>query len=271
MSASFERVEVYGDGDAPGMTVAVYLNARALTPAQMQEHAAAAGLSRAVFALPPRREDCELRARTFTPSKELPRSVEAALALAALRGAALTLEEGVTATRAEPLGGDLARVETPAPVLGTQDLDDPELAAASLGLALTDLDPGRPPRAASCGPNVMVIPLASLGALRAARLDPERWRATVGKARHHGALALFVEAGGVVLARSLTADPALPEERGNGLSAAAALGYLEAFDGASGALTFVFGGGPEGSARLTASRRSGENPWISARVRGLNA
>lgn len=271
MSASFARVEVYGHGDAAGMVVAVFSSERARSTAEMQDLAAATGLARAVFTGPPRREDCELRARTFTPSRELPRSVEAALALAALRGAALTLEEGVTATRAEPLGGGLARVETPAPVLGTQDLDDPELAAAALGIALADLDPARPPRAASCGPNVMVIPLASAAALRAARLDPEPWRRTVGKARHHGALALFVEPGGVVLARSLTADPALPEERGNGLSAAAALGYLEAFDGAVGALTFVFGGGADGPAALTASRRSGENPWISARVRGLNA
>lgn len=271
MSLRIARVEVYGDGDTPAMELAVVLDEAPRSVLEMSEIALNSGVARTVFALPPRRDDCVLRARTFTPSRELPRSAEAALALTLLRGEGLTLEEGVTATRTGMAHEGWVRVEAPPPVVGSRDLDDPRLAAEALGLSLDELDPARAPRAASCGPNVMVVPLRSAEALRAARLDLESWRTLVGKAKHHGALALFVTAGREVLARSLTPDPALSEERGNGLAAVAAARSLCVGVTGAAPVDFCFGGAEGWRARLAVISPESENPWISARVRVLNA
>jgi predicted PhzF superfamily epimerase YddE/YHI9 len=235
VSPVLERVAVH-DG-----AVIVAVHHGAADPAALWGDPRAEGAQRVCVVLPPRREDCVLRLRTFTRAKELPRSVEGALAVAALRGEGGTFEEGVTATRVLPADRSW-QVEVPPVVVGTQDLDDPGLAARALGLALDALDPARPVRAVSCGPNVMVIPVVSPAALRSARLDPAVWREVLGKARHDAALVAHVEATGEVSARSLTAEDARGEDPVSGLGAAALAGYLDAIGGRTpGELRVGFG------------------------------
>ena len=193
MSGGIERVAVYGGA------VIVAVHPGAADPADLWRDPRAAGAHRVCVVLPPRRDDCALRLRTFTRAKELPRSVEGALAVAATRGAGGTFEEGVTATRVTAARGGWS-VESPPVVVGTQDLDDPGLAARALGLGLDALDPARPVRAVSCGPNVMVIPVVDVAALRSARLDAVVWREVLGKARHDAALVAHVDAQRSVVA-----------------------------------------------------------------------
>jgi PhzF family phenazine biosynthesis protein len=247
VSVALDRVAVHGGA------VVVAVHHGAADPAALWGDPQAAGAHRVCVVLPPRREDCVVRVRTFTRTKELPRSVEGALAVAALRGEGGTFEEGVTATRVLPADGAW-QVEVPTVVVGTQDLDDPGLAARALGLALAALDPARPVRAVSCGPNVMVIPLVSRAALRSARLDPAVWREVLGKARHDAALVAHVEATGEISARSLTAEEGRGEDPMSGLGAAALAGYLE-----------TRGGGSAGELRVG----FGDHDAVRVRVEGL--
>ncbi len=248
------RVTVHGGA------VIVAVHTGAADPADLWRDPLAAGAHRVCLVLPPRREDCALRLRTFTRAKELPRSVEGALALATLRGAGGTFEEGVTATRVLPETGGW-QVEVPPVVVGTQDLDDPGLAARALGLAAEALDPARPVRAVSCGPNVMVIPVVSAPALRAARLDPAVWREVLGKARHDAAIVAHVDAAGEVSARSLTAEEGRGEDPVLGLGAAALAGYLASRGGGSAEeLRVGFG-----ADRAVLVRGEGLPRWVFAR------
>lgn len=255
MSPGIERVAVHGGA------VIVAVHPGAADPAEVWRDPRAADAQRVTLVLPARREDCGLRLRTFTRAKELPRSVEGALAVAALRGEGGTFEEGVTATRVMAATGGW-QVEVPSVVVGTQDLDDPGLAARALGLAVNDLDPARPVRAVSCGPNVMVIPVVTDAALRAAQLDPVVWREVLGKARHDAALVAHVDAGGGVTARSLTAEAERGEDPVSGLGAAALAGYLEARGAGSAAgLRVGFGGGGAVEVRVEGLAR-----WVFVRA-----
>lgn len=251
MSLRVERVEVYGDRERPAMVVGVVRDARSLEGGDMVALARAEALARLVFTLPPRLDGCALRARTFTASRELPRCVESALAVAALEGRELTLEEGVTSTRVRRIDDARWEVEAPAAVAGSLDLDDPAALCAALGIVRADLDPRRAPRAASCGLNVLVAALCSDAALRAARLDPPAWRALLGKARHHGVM-LVHEGGEAVRARMLTLDPDPCDVRGDGLAACAAMRYLDLGTPAPpDARRFVFEGDDGWRATLT--------------------
>lgn len=252
---TLQRVAVHGGA------VVVVVRTGAADPADLWREPLAAGAHRVCLVLPPRREDCALRLRTFTRAKELPRSVEGALAVAALRGDGGTFEEGVTATRVLPADGAW-QVEVPPVVVGTQDLDDPGLAARALGLGLDALDPARPLRAVSCGPNVMVIPVVSPAALRAARLDPTLWREVLGKARHDAAVVAHVDAAGEVWARSLTTEDGRGEDPVSGLGAAALAGYLETRGGGiAGELRVGFG--DHGAVRV---RVEGLARWVFGRA-----
>lgn len=250
-----ERVAVHGGA------VIVAVHTGPADPADLWRDPLAAGAQRVCVVLPPRREDCALRLRTYTRAKELPRSVEGALAVATLRGEGGTFEEGVTATRVRAVAGGW-QVEVPPVVVGTQDLDDPGLAARALGLAAEVLDPARPVRAVSCGPNVMVIPVADSAALRAARLDPAVWREVLGKARHDAAIVAHVGAAGEVSARSLTAEDGRGEDPVLGLGAAALAGYLASRgDGALEELRVGFGADAAVQVRV-----EGLSRWVFARA-----
>lgn len=227
------------------------------------------GAPRTVFVVPPRRDDCELRARIFSPARELPRVAEATLALACLRGRAVRVEEGVIPALAEPLGDGRYVTEAPPPVLGSLDLDDPARAAAALGLTALELDPALPVRAGSCGPNVLLVPLRDRAALDRAALDPDAWRGAIGKARHLGALALVASGPSApVVTRFFTPEG---EEPGNALGACAAAVLLAAHG--RGPLTrFERGEGDAARALTVELRRRGAEAWearVTAEVRRL--
>lgn len=254
MRVRYDLLELYRVGGTTAHVAAVARAEGALDAAQMSEVASLIAVPRTVFELAARRDDCDVRARIFTPTRELPRSVEATLALAALRGGAVRVEEGVTLAEAWPVEGERWATATPPPVLGQKDVEDRALAAEAVGLDPGALDPELPVRAASCGPNVLIVPVRDGASLRRARLDPGAWRRTIEKARHHGAMLILAPGEGEpVEARSLAADDG--EEWGNGLAASAAANYLRAYGrvGDEG-LRFVFGAEGARRAELTVAR-----------------
>lgn len=257
MRLRYDLVELYSDGEAAAHVVAVARAEEPLDAAQMIDTARLFALPRTVFELPARREDCDLRARIFTPARELPRAAEATLALALLRSAAVRVEEGVTRADAWPVAGDRWSTAAPPPVLGPKDVEDRALAASAVGLGADALDGDLPVRAASCGPNVLILPVRDLAALRRARMDLDAWQRTIEKARHHGAVVLYAPRGeDVAYARCLASAAGVAEESGNGLAACAAANYLRRHgralqgDGPS-RLSVLFGAEPVPRARVT--------------------
>lgn len=147
-------------------------------------------------ALTPRRDDCALRLRVFTPTRELPVSVEAAwCALAASGGDALVVEMGVTATTVRAAGGGFEATLQP-PVLGQRAVEDRRTVAEALGIAEERLDDAAPVLAGSCGVNVLLVPVGDRAALGEARLHPGAWQRVMEKAKHVGALVVSTEGGG---------------------------------------------------------------------------
>lgn len=215
-------VEVFAASPFGGATVAVVHG----DPGdRAQRVAAGLGCAATAFLLPPRRDDCGARARVFTPRRELPLSVGAALAVAeALGGESLSLELGVTrtdVTREAPgrWSASLAR-----PVLGAIPLHDRALAAAAVGLDEGELASGLPAVSASCGVPLLVLPLRSPEALARAAAQPAAWQRLVEKAKPFGAALVVPAAEGELAMRFVL--PGAADDLAAGVACAAAAAWL---------------------------------------------
>jgi PhzF family phenazine biosynthesis protein len=177
------------------------------------------------FALPPRRDDCHVRVRTFTARRELPLSVEGALAVALAIGAKgpCPIEQGVIRSDAHVHEGH-ATLALDRPVLGTRTLDDRTLVAAAIGLEPNDLAPSLPIRSGSCGMLTLLIPVASEEALARASLHLNAWRRAHEKARPYAAVAFVATAHDRVPLRVLV--PETGDDLASGTVCAALTAYL---------------------------------------------
>ncbi len=184
--------EVGGGGARVGARVA-YVDGASIDPADAQLLARRLGAPLTVLELAPRREDCSRRLRVFTPTRELPLSMEAAWCAAAVLGdEPLVVEMGVTATTVRA-DGDGYTATLPTPVLGQRAVEDRLTVAAALGLDAESLDATQPVLAGSCGVNVLVVPVTARVTLERVQLHPEAWQRVMGKAKHVGALVVATE------------------------------------------------------------------------------
>lgn len=215
-------IEVFASEPFGGATVAVIHG----DPGERAQRVAAGlGCAATAFVLPARRDDCGARARVFTPRRELPLSVGAAMAVAeALGGDALSLELGVTRTDLTRVAEARWSVSLARPVLGALPLHDRALAAAALGLDARDLVEDLPLLSASCGVPMLVLPLRSEEALLRAEVEPSLWRRTVEKAKPFGALLLVPSRQGRVSLRCVL--PGAPDDLATGVGGAVAAVYL---------------------------------------------
>ncbi|MCA1670198.1 MAG: PhzF family phenazine biosynthesis isomerase [Thermomicrobia bacterium] len=166
-----------------GNPLAVVLDARGLTDAEMAAIAGEMNLSETTFVLPPTRPDCDVRVRIFTPRRELAFAGHPTIGTSfvlATRGMlpagarTLTLEEGVG----------------PVPVRLEGDATDPKMLwmrhgaatfgpplvrradfAAALGLTEDDLLPDAPIQTGTTGSAFLYIPLRDRRAVDRAALD----------------------------------------------------------------------------------------------------
>lgn len=176
--------DVFSSKPLEGNSLAVFLDGRDLSDAQMQSIAKEMNLSETTF-ICPRDAETErergVRVRIFTVQEELPFAGHPTLGTAfALRGdsgakeVVLELNVGRVPVRfdetsGQPAFGEMTQID---PVFGIQH--DREAVAAATGLRLEDFDPSVPIETVSTGLPYMVTPLKSLEVIQKLRVDLHR-------------------------------------------------------------------------------------------------
>jgi trans-2,3-dihydro-3-hydroxyanthranilate isomerase len=245
----YQTVDVFTARRFGGNPLAVILDARNLTDAQMQQIAAEFHYSETTFVLPPAEPENTARVRIFTPTAEVPfaghPNVGTAFVLARQGevfgrpvGAQMRFEEAAGLVDVEIMReGDMV---TGAAITAPQRLTvGPELpvavvaACASLGADDVTLA-AHPPRLVSVGLPFVVAQLASREALARARPNTQRF-AEANQAYPHGeaGLSLFLyvpeDASGASLAARMFAPlDDVPEDPATGSASAALAAYLVA-------------------------------------------
>jgi trans-2,3-dihydro-3-hydroxyanthranilate isomerase len=176
--------DVFSSVALKGNSLAVILDARGLSDAEMQSIAKEMNLSETTFILP--REASEerehgVRVRIFTVREELPfaghPTLGTAFALRQQSGArevTLDLNAGKVTVSFEdtPGAGPFGEMTQVDPVFGI--VHEPAAVAQATGLSLDDLDPSLPIQTVSTGLAFAVTPLKSLNALKGLRPDLNR-------------------------------------------------------------------------------------------------
>lgn len=230
-------VDVFASGPMTGNPLAVVLDADDWPPGRMQGLAAELGISETAFAVAAEGGG-DLRLRIFTPRRELPMAGHPVVGAAwVLRAAGRTGERAVLETGAGPLAvharGDVATAELGRAVGG--DEVDPGEAAAAAGV---EPAAGASARIWSVGFPQLMLPVAGLAALRAARPDHGRLRA-LGERDGWMGVSLYAteDAGGRLLAHARHFAPRIgvDEDPVTGSAAGALGGHLASTAGPAGA------------------------------------
>jgi trans-2,3-dihydro-3-hydroxyanthranilate isomerase len=189
MNFEYCTLDVFTDRRFGGNPLAVMLDARGIDDATMQSIAREFNYSETTFVLPPASAAHAARVRIFTPGGELPfaghPTVGTAFALASLGRIDADVRDIVFEEAVGPVSVSIDRnvdgsihrctlTAAQAPEL-IETIEDRDGAAAMLGVASSALL--SPPEVWSCGVPFLVLPLVDVAALKAARLDLERWQA----------------------------------------------------------------------------------------------
>jgi len=197
---SLVQMDVFSATPLEGNALAVILDGRGITDAQMQALAKETNLSETTFVLPrdsATERERGVRVRIFTVSEELPFAGHPTLGTAfVLRGSSgaseikLDLNVGSVPVRFEDTAGK--------PAFGEMTQIDPnfvvghnrETIAHAIGLSVDDFDPALPIETVSTGVPFTIAPIRSLAALRSLHVDLVR--ATEYLARTGGKFFYFV-------------------------------------------------------------------------------
>lgn len=196
-SARYLLVDVFTDRRFGGNQLAVFTDGHEVPEELMQPIARELNLSETTFVLPAEKPGNLCRLRIFTPLQELPMAghptIGSAFALAVdgriEAPSAVVFEEGVGPVPVEVHGRagapEGAVMVQPRPEFGPL-FPEPERIAAMLGLEAADLATDAPLEVVSCGVPYLYVPLASLAAVRRARLRVDLWEElTAGFATRH--------------------------------------------------------------------------------------
>ncbi len=182
-------VDVFTNQPFGGNQLAVFPDARGLTPEMMQALAKELNLSESAFVLPAQDGASDYRVRFFTPAVELPMAGHPTVGTAfvlAYQGmiqlvepeTTITFEEGVgvvpvtLSTREGQL--HLIQMRQPLPTFGPV-FTEPEAIAQMLSLDPALLDTALPLEVVSCGVPFLFVPIKSLEAVRAIRFRLDIW------------------------------------------------------------------------------------------------
>ena len=235
---AFVQVDVFTDRVFGGNPLAVFLDGRGLTDAEMQSIAREMNLSETTFVLPPTRSDCAAQVRIFTPAREVPFAghptigTSWVLATEGRLGGRPTaaLEEGIGPVPVE-LEGDPRRpsfvwmghreARFGPEVTGRADV------AAALGLEESDLWPRVPICTGSTGSLFLYVALRSREAVDRAVLDVAAMRRAFGEAALPGVFVFTAEPPAAAYSRMFAPHTSgIPEDPATG-SASGPLGaYL---------------------------------------------
>jgi trans-2,3-dihydro-3-hydroxyanthranilate isomerase len=232
-------LDVFTDRRFAGNPLAVVFDARDLDDATMQAVAREFNFSETTFVLSPSDPSYTARVRIFTPGGELPfaghPTVGTAFALASLGRIPsgirdIVFEEGVgpVPVRVDRDAQGAVRRCTLTTAQGpelVETLED-ELRAAAAMLGLPEGAVIAAPEVWSCGVPFLVVPLADVASLTAARLDQVRWRALLD-GRSTQKVYLVARSGDANWrVRMFAPSLGVPEDPATGSAAAALAGWL---------------------------------------------
>ena len=164
-------VDVFAPTPMSGNPLAVILEPEGLDAARMQMLAAELGLSETVFVFPPESPEAAARLRIFTPSRELPMAGSPIVGAAwVIHTAGDMSSDGVVETGVGPLSvrvsGQVATMVQAPPEAGP--VVDTDEVAAACGVVVA---PGQDAQVWSTGLPQLMLPVASVDSLEAARPD----------------------------------------------------------------------------------------------------
>jgi len=246
MGYRFYTVDVFTDRAFGGNQLAVFPDARGLRTEQMQTIAREFNLSETTFVLPSETPDHDFRLRIFSPNRELPfaghPTVGSAFVLAAAgvvpvngESVRIVFEEGVGSIPVEIRANEDGPYFTQLTAAKLPEFGPPppptEHLAAMLSLSVSDVldDADDEPQAISCGLPFLCIPLASIDAVKRARLNWEWWEQCLA-AYWAPLVYLFsyetVNENSDVHARMFAVNAGYLEDPATGAAATALAGYL---------------------------------------------
>lgn len=240
----YVTLDVFTETPFTGNPLAVFPTGDRVPETLMPRIAAELNLSETVFVLPASRPGSTARLRIFTPAMEMPFAghpvigTAVALAEAGRFGAfgdrtevVLDLGVGPSPISVERRPDGLVRAtlttpRLPAPLPATTDR---ALLASLLGLPPQALAEQVEPGGFGAGVPFTIIPLASLEALAAARLDLGVWRDRIAGTAAPHVYVLFMEdwrTGREIRSRMFAPAMGIAEDPGTGAAAAALAGWL---------------------------------------------
>ena len=182
-------VDVFTNQPFGGNQLAVFPDARDLTPQTMQALAKELNLSESAFVVPTQDPASDYRVRFFTPAVELPMAGHPTVGTAfvlAHEGMIRLVEPETTITFEEGVGAvpvtlsaregqlHLIQMRQPLPMFGPV-FSDREAIARMLSLEPALLDSTLPLEVVSCGVPFLFVPIKSLDAMRAIRFRLDVW------------------------------------------------------------------------------------------------
>jgi trans-2,3-dihydro-3-hydroxyanthranilate isomerase len=197
LKLKYYTLDVFTDRRFGGNPLAVFTDARAVSPELMQTIAREMNLSESVFVLPPRTAGALCRLRIFTPGMELPfaghPTVGTGYLLALLGRAQSDAPNGTTQVVLEEEAGPVpvaiqwhdgkpgaTQLSVPAMASYGPEPPPPAALAAMLSLSPEDILVGRyGPQAIRSGPLFTFVPLLDRDALSRARLKLDLWQSTL--------------------------------------------------------------------------------------------
>ncbi len=226
MTLDFTIVDVFTDRPLAGNQLAVVLDAGGLDTVTMQAVAREFNFSETTFVSAATREGCDVRVRIFTPAQELPMAGHPTIGTAVVLhqegaiGERATFELGIgpTPVEAGPAGAWMTQRE--AQFLAQQP--DREALAAALRLQAGDIAGSPVAQVVSTGNQFLIVPLASVEAVKRAAPDFGTWSAVSDVTDSGGLYCFFMGPAGAAKARMFI--PALPSEDPATGSAAGPLG-----------------------------------------------
>lgn len=251
MARPYALLDVFTDKALAGNPLAVVLDAKGLSDAQMQQIAGEFNLSETVFVLPPENPAHNASLRIFTPSMELPfaghPTVGTAVLLAENRfgapdndmDALVLLEEKVGLVRcavamqqgkATTAEFDVPRLPKPA-----QELGDKDVIAAALSLEPNEITfENHKPKSWDAGVPFAFVPVANMDALNRIQPEPKYWDEAFGDIAHNNAFAYCrqtIHVDSAFHARMVyLEDDLIREDPATGSAVAAFAGSIAQFD-----------------------------------------
>lgn len=197
----YHLVDVFTNQAFGGNQLAVFTEARGLSPELMQAIAKELNLSETTFVLPPEDSRHDYRVRIFTPAVELPMAGHPTIGTAFVlatehrighsgREAAVSFEEGVgtipVSIEWQEGSPSYIQMSQPLPVFGPRFADAPQIAEMLSVDARAILETRLPMEVVSCGVPFLFVPLKTLQDVRGIRFRRDVWERVLqgGEAPH---------------------------------------------------------------------------------------